>query len=87
METKMKEKVLETKMRTEKFMKDGEEWIREIDTGIMYREEDVIHETIDGKEHTLTFGLMDQKGLLKMFTDVHGQEIIDFVFEKYGEQC
>jgi len=65
---------MKTEMKTEKFKKNGEDWTREIDTGIMYREEDIVHEVIDGKNHTIIFGIVDQKGFLKML-EAEGERV------------
>jgi hypothetical protein len=58
-------------MKTEK----NEYWRQDLkDAGIKYTEEDIVHEMIDGKEHTIIFGLVDQKGFLKML-EAEGERV------------
>ena len=63
-------------MKTEKNIeKKNEYWRKDLkDAGIEFREEDVIHEIIDGKEHTIIFGVTGLKGFLKML-DAEGEKV------------
>lgn len=64
-------------MKTEKNkeIRKDEYWRQDLkDAGIKYTEEDIVHEMIDGKDHTIIFGVVDQKGLLKML-DAEGEVV------------
>lgn len=64
-------------MKTEKNkeIRKDEYWRQDLkDAGIMYTEEDIVHEMIDGKEHTIIFGIVDQKGFLKML-EAEGERV------------
>jgi hypothetical protein len=63
----------------------NEYWRKDLkDAGIEFKEEDVVHEMINGKEHTIIFGKTDQKGFLKMLIAEAGADMVKKIKDKFG---